>query len=323
MWNTSLLNEECQTSVADMLVAALRSVLSEAEVLRGAICEHPVIEPGTENDEILEKLAEFRRRVKEIERREAVLITRVTQARTWAKNLRQMAPDLRPEIDMFRLATAHCSTLQEAWAPSPYSLFNGGKRPQNSVDRRYGKVRPADGGDRVAGYDVCGKVAVSSIVLACETLLDRLTAAYSHDSLALPEEVDTLASGRRLAIEDFTPSGTAILLEPLPEAEHLSEAELTREVLDSTETAKGIETLAGLGMRAQETMRLAREVQARVVAETEELPDETPTPAIKPAPGQFMRRLSVAPLDLSEEILVPLDADDFFAGVPGVELGYI
>jgi hypothetical protein len=296
-------------------VSALRLVLSEAEALRGASCDQPVIEPGTENDEIVERLAEFRRRVKEIERREAVMIAGVTQARTWAQNLRRMAPALRPEIDMFRLATAHCSTLQAAWLPNPYNLFNGGKRPQNYLDQRYNKVKLADSGDGV-DYNVCGKVAVSSIVAACEALLARLAPAHNHDVLALTEDIGSAATGGRLAIEKLTPAGTVLELEPE------TGSELKREVLDSQETAKGIETLMGLGMRAQETMRLARAVQAR--AETEaEAPTAKPELAVKSAVGEVVRRFSVAALDLSEEILMPLDEDDFFAGVPGVELGHI
>jgi hypothetical protein len=310
MWNTSLVNNGCLDSVANLLVSTLRSVLIEAEYLRRARCEPPVIEPGSESDEIYARLAEFRIRVKEIERREAMLIAGVYQARTWAQDLRKMAPGLRPEIDVFRLATSQCSTLQESWLPNPVDLFDGGKHPQKFIDRRYNKSQ-SDGSRHGGGsYEVCGQVAVSEIVFACEALLARLS----------PEYDETREDEHTWDPDWDEESISATATPPAIPAPGVGEPALTqdRSVLDLVQTAEDFQALMGLELRAEETMRPAHAVQAGGT------PTEASEPGATETSPQLESGVSASPtFDFDDEILLPLDAaDDFFAGVPGVDLGH-
>jgi hypothetical protein len=317
MWNTSIVNEGCQDSVASLLVASLRSVLSEAEILQDVRCEHPIIEPGSENHEIVEQLERFRMQVKEIERREAVIIAGVSRARRWAQSLRRMAPGLRPEIDSFWLATSQCSALQECWLPNPYNLFNGGKRLQNYLDRRFHRAKWGDDGESGVDYEVCGKVAVSDIVFACETLLARLETQYEMIE-NLEENLVSGSLGQHLVLD-------------LAEAEEIEAdagPEKAQEGLDEEQTAEGIETLLGLEARAEETMRLAKAVQARVGVAQETAVGKTDVEsAARPAEDADAKRegggkAPAGRFNLFDEIMLPMDADDFFAGVPGVDLGH-
>jgi hypothetical protein len=313
MWNTSIVNDGCQDSVASLLVESLRSVLSEAEILQDVRCEQPVIEPGSENHEIIEQLSRFRVQVREIERREAMIIANVSQARTWAENLRRMAPGLRSEIDTFRLATSQCSTLQESWLPSPYDLFNGGKRLQNYLDQRFHKVKWADGQDGGVNYEVCGKVSVSEIIFACEALLARLEAQYE----AIEELEENLVSGafsQHMVLELVEADAVELGAAPEP----------ARERLDREQTAAGLETLLGLEMRAEEALRRARVAQARQETPVKETaPEAAGKSAASVGPKrEGDGRPSAGRFSLFDEIVVPMDADDFFAGVPGVDLGH-
>jgi hypothetical protein len=323
MWNTSVLNEGCHDPVANLLVATLRSVLYEAEILQDLQCEQPVIEPGSENHEIIEQLTQFRLQVKEVERREAMIITGVARARTWAQTLRQMAPGLRPEIDTFRLATSQCSVLQEAWLPNLYDIFNGGKRPQNYLDQRYRKIKWADGSDGGADYEVCGKVSVSEIVFACEALLTRLEPQYEAiEQLEVVEQLEDQRASNPISQPSASRPLTLELVELAPDETGVASEEES-DKLDASRAVEGIETLLDLESRAEETMRMARVVQARAPAQASSLDEPAGKPAEEPpAKTERTERARRTRFSLFDEIALPVDSDDLFGGVPGVDLGH-
>lgn len=223
------------------------------------------------------------------------MVANLLQARAWAQNLRRLAPGLKPEIDIFRLATAQCASLQKAWTPSASDLFNGGGRLQAYLDRRYGGA----GTDGEGDFRVCGRLALSEIALACQTLLSRLTPEPRAAPRQIPYRRDDGADqAPRPALpgaSSATPAAAAegwldvvcgeTEAEDHDETEEGGAAHPAAAALDSEQTAEGVETLRGLEQRAEETLRLARAVQARAAgASPDDGGRDRPSPAREVSP---------------------------------------
>ncbi len=194
MWMTSIIDNERLQSVVFILSDTLRSILEDGETLQERRCAPPVIEAKATCEDIVSRLDDFRNDVKEIRSREAIMIAKLSRAREWAQMLKDMAPEIKPEISVFLLGTVFCKDLQQAVSPDPQRSFHGGNHARQFLSERLKSepVRTGKGDDASVklAYMVAGKVRIEYLLSTCERFLDTLDeyfSLYSEDALELEE----------------------------------------------------------------------------------------------------------------------------------------
>jgi hypothetical protein len=168
-------------SVVYFLTEALRAAVESGESVHQSLCEAPQLSPNMDCAEITERLAAYRKHSRAIWSYEALMVAKIMRARELARELRTIEAELRPELDIFRLATVSCSDLQGLLMPSAQHRFNG-------VDQRHVEDRGAglfDGikADPLAGYRIAGHTDLTLLLGACEALHFALAARYGLEML--------------------------------------------------------------------------------------------------------------------------------------------
>jgi hypothetical protein len=177
-------DEDHIESVVYFLSEALRAAIEAGDNLQQTACAVPQVAVGMSCAEIADGLALFRERVKALWSEEVLMVAKITRARELVKELRTLEPELRPEIDTFRLATVNLQDLQEMLLPDAQHHFNGGTEPKRFLEQRgHGAVDPSGRSDPIAGYKIAGHTDVRLLVNACEVLHFGLAARYGFDSL--------------------------------------------------------------------------------------------------------------------------------------------
>jgi hypothetical protein len=109
------------------------------------------------------------------------MVAKIMRARELAKELRAMEAELRPELDIFRLATVSCTDLQELLLPSAQNRFNG--VDQHRSDDYGSSLFDGIKADPLAGYRIAGHTDMSLLLGACEALHYALAARYGMEPL--------------------------------------------------------------------------------------------------------------------------------------------
>ncbi|WP_088343077.1 MULTISPECIES: hypothetical protein [Rhodomicrobium] len=181
-------DEGHQESIVYFLSEALRAAIEAGDRLQLSVCDMPQLAPGMDCSEIASKLASFRQYTHSLWSCEVMMLAKILRARDLAKELRLYEPELRPEIDTFRLATVNSSDLQDTLLPDAQNVFNGAVQPKRFLEAR--GFLGFDGvgkNDPLLGYKVAGRVDVRLLLDACEALHFGLAARYGFD--ALPSRV--------------------------------------------------------------------------------------------------------------------------------------
>jgi hypothetical protein len=178
MWTSNTDNER-MLSVVYFLADTLASILEDGEELKEIRCAPPVIEGHTSCEDIMSRLGNFRNNVNDIRGREAIMIAKLSRAREWALMLRDIAPEIRPEISVFLLGTVFCKELQQAVTPCAQRSFHGGMLARMFLNERL-KTEPGhgDAGARYA-YMIAGKVHVEYLLNTCKSFMETLE-EYFH-----------------------------------------------------------------------------------------------------------------------------------------------
>lgn len=177
-------DEDHIESVVYFLSEALRAAIEAGDNLQQTACEAPQLGVGMTCTEMAASLASFRESIRALWNEEAFLIAKILRARELVKELRTLEPELRPEIDTFRLATVSVPDLQAMLLPDAQYFFNGGAQPKRFLEQRgHGVADAAGRSDPIAGYKVAGHTDVRLLVNACEVLHFGLAARYGFDSL--------------------------------------------------------------------------------------------------------------------------------------------
>jgi hypothetical protein len=180
----STVDEGHLESIVYFLSEALRAAIEAGDSLQQSGCDVPHLDHGMDCGEITDKLATFRQYIHGLWSREVILIAKILRARELAKELRVHEPELRPEIDTFRLATVSSADMQETLLPDAQNLFNGAVQPKRFLETRgYSAIDDAGGTDSLLGYRIAGRVDVRLLLDACEALHFGLAARYGFDSL--------------------------------------------------------------------------------------------------------------------------------------------
>lgn len=197
--------EDHLEAVVFFLSDALRSAIEIGDDLQQAACEVPQIGVGMTCQEIADQLAMFRKRTDGLWGQEVLMVTKIMRARELAMELRELDPELKPEIDTFRLATVSIPDLQATLMPNAQHRFNGGRQPKRFLEERGHEFAESTGrSGLVAGYKIGGYTDVRLLLLACETLHFSLAARYSFDAVPVREAPEAVAAERPLEIERET-----------------------------------------------------------------------------------------------------------------------
>jgi hypothetical protein len=171
-------------SIVYFLSEALRAAIEAGDSLQQCGCDMPQLDQSMDCAEITERLASFRHYIQALWSREVLMIAKILRARDLAKELRIHEPELRPEIDTFRLATVSSADLQEMLLPDAQNLFNGAVEPRRFIAARgWNAIADSGSGNPLLGYRVAGHVDVRLLLDACEALHFGIAARYGFDSL--------------------------------------------------------------------------------------------------------------------------------------------
>lgn len=180
-------------SIVFFLSESLRAAVEAGDRLQHSPYEMPQLAPSMDCSEIASKLAGFRHHMSELWSRELLMLTKILRARELAKDLRLYAPELKPEIDTFRLATVIVTDLRDALAPARDSVFNGTVQPKCFLEERgYANIEKTATTEPLPGYKVAGQLDVRLLIDACEALHFGLAARYGFGTptLLLQEQSD-------------------------------------------------------------------------------------------------------------------------------------
>ena len=177
-------DEDHVESVVYFLSEALRAAIEAGDDLQQTACETPQLGVGMTCAEMADQLAAFRERINALWGEEVLMVAKIMRARALVKELRVLEPELRPEIDTFRLATVSVQDLQEMLLPDTQYFFNGATQPKRFLEQRgHGAADSSGRSDPIAGYKIAGHTDVRLLVNACEVLHFGLAARYGFESL--------------------------------------------------------------------------------------------------------------------------------------------
>ncbi len=177
LWTVTASQNHDVYTVVYLLKDALRSALSDAWFFERTALQRADIK-GAGHAEIAARLGRFRDSCKTFQEREALMLTKILRARTWALELKKLAPEIQQDIDHFVEATEGCERMQGDFLKDAQRMFNGGtslsrflslRRPEPCEDTSR-ESRISDG----AAYLVGGKTALYQLRAACETFLNHI-----------------------------------------------------------------------------------------------------------------------------------------------------
>jgi hypothetical protein len=172
-------------SIVYFLGEALRAAIQVADRLQQSACNMPKLGPNMDCMEIADKLAAFRQHTQTLWNDEVMMLTKILRARDLAKELRFHEPELRPEIDTFRLATVYADDLRGTLLPDTQNMFNGAVPPKRFLEARgYTNLDASGPAEPLLGYKVAGATDIRLLLDACETLHFGLASRYGFDWLS-------------------------------------------------------------------------------------------------------------------------------------------
>ena len=173
-------------TVVHLLRDALSSALDDIWVLDKTALPTADVK-GAGHAEIAARLGRFRDSCRTLQEREALMLTKLSRARTWAAELRKITSDVQHEIGQFLEATEACEEMQADFVRDAQRMFNGG----GSLSRFLARRKPAEQNDspplHASCYRVGGHTALFELRAACEVFLGQINQGFF--SLTRPETV--------------------------------------------------------------------------------------------------------------------------------------
>ncbi len=165
-------------TVVYLLRDALRSALGDAWFFERTVLQKADLK-GAGHAEIAAKLGRFRDSCKSFEEREALMVTKLLRARTWAGELRRLAPEFQLDIDHFLSATEPCEHLKTEFLRDAQRMFNGGASLVRFLSQRKPETaEPESEPSPDAHYLVGGQKALYELRAACEVFLGQIDGEF-------------------------------------------------------------------------------------------------------------------------------------------------
>jgi hypothetical protein len=188
-------------SIVYFLSEALRAAVESGHSVHQSLCEAPQLSPNMNCGEIADRLAAYRKHSRAIWSYEAMMVAKITRARELARELRAIDAELRPELDIFRLATVTSADLQELLLPSAQNIFNGVDQ-RNWSDDRGASLFDGSKADPLTGYRIAGHTDMDLLLNACESLHFALAYRYALESLPTRFATDERMAEEPLLLDD-------------------------------------------------------------------------------------------------------------------------
>jgi hypothetical protein len=221
LWTVTPTQDHDVYTVVYLLKDALRSALSDAWSFESASCSKPEVR-GASHAEIAARLGRFRDACSSLQQREALMLTKLLRARTWAAELRRLSPEFQVEIDQFLETTETCGSMQADFLRDAQRMFNGGASLSRFLTRR--KPEPSGGdepGNSDAGsasnYLVGGQKALYELRVACEVFLAQINDEFFGSA---PVEPKAIAAPLAAYLDSLEGQAEQNGLEPLQLEEH-------------------------------------------------------------------------------------------------------
>lgn len=198
-------------SIVFFLSESLIGAIGAGDRLQHRLCQSPHIRPGMDCEEIANELAEFRQAMQELWETELLLVAKIMRAGDLAKELRTLEPELKPEIDTFRLTSILAKDLREVLLPDAQAVFDRAIEPKSYLESRgYCLESELARGGPLVGYKIAGRVDVRILLDACEAFHFCLAERYgvsSEETVQLP----FLAEPQGPAVRDDNEDETLLL----------------------------------------------------------------------------------------------------------------
>jgi len=175
-------------TIVYLLKDALKSAISDAWFFERTALPRADVR-GAGHAEIAARLGRFREGCKSFQEREALMLTKIMRARSWATELRKIAPEFQDEIDQMLEATSACEGLQADFVRDAQRMFNGGGSLSRFLALRQPDPRTAHQPAHGGSYLVGGRTALFELRSACEVFLAQIDDVYFA---ARAEEVSDL-----------------------------------------------------------------------------------------------------------------------------------
>ncbi len=169
-------------SIVYFLAESLRAAIESGDSVQQSLLEAPQLSPNMTCNEIADRLAIYRKHLRAIWSYEVLMVAKIMRARELAKELRALEPEIRPELETFRLATVSCSDLKDLLMPSAQNTFNGIDQGRRLSDE-FGASFDGAKADPLAGYRIAGHTDIRLLLRACEDLHFALAARYAFEPL--------------------------------------------------------------------------------------------------------------------------------------------
>lgn len=188
-------------SIVYFLSESLVAAVHAGDQLQHYICKSPHIEPGMDCSEIASQLAGFRETMQNLWECELLMVTKLLRANDLGKELRQYEPELKPEIDTFRLTAVMAKDLRDKLLPKADSIFNGQTEPKRFLESRGHILEGIVVSDEpLRGYRVAGEVDVRLLLDACEALHYSLASRYGPQVPAMSDQRIELLKAQSLSL---------------------------------------------------------------------------------------------------------------------------
>jgi hypothetical protein len=190
--------------------------VESGDSVQQSLCEAPQLSPNMNCGEIADRLAVYRRHLRAIWSYEVLLVAKIMRARELVKELRTLEPELKPEIDTFRLATVSAVDLQNLLLPSAQKAFNGVDCTGYFLDEHGPGHFDGTRADPLASYRIAGHTEMRLLLSACEAMHFALAARYALEPMpsrthapeiaeqpALPDTLMTETGEETFLLTDF------------------------------------------------------------------------------------------------------------------------
>ncbi len=180
LWTIHPKHDHDLYTVVYLLKDALRSALSDAWFFERTALPKTEMK-GAGHAEIAARLGRFRDSCKGFQEREALMLMKILRARTWASELRKLAPELQPDVDQFIEATESCEEMQSAFMKDAQRMFHGGGSLGRFLSQRKPAVCEGVADNSVSpdgGYLVGGQTALYELRVACEVFLSQVNGEF-------------------------------------------------------------------------------------------------------------------------------------------------
>jgi hypothetical protein len=159
-------------TVVYLLRDALQAACAEARHVEQVVCAKPEMR-GANVTEVHARLGRFRESCKDLKTREGLLLTKLSRARQWARELKDQADGIEDDVDQFLDATSGCDRCVAAYVPDAQSLFNGGFSAARFLAERGNQTLVAAEVPS-SEYQVGGSTPAIELRVACEVFLSQI-----------------------------------------------------------------------------------------------------------------------------------------------------